>query len=60
VYYETTGNVQSAIAREKQLKGWVRRKKVELIETVNPGWVDLAGSWFERAHPSPDHSLRSG
>ena len=41
VHYEVTTDVQSAIAREKQLKGWRRSKKVDLIERVNPAWVDL-------------------
>jgi putative endonuclease len=42
VYYEATDDVQWAIAREKQIKGWLRRKKVALIESVNPEWRDLA------------------
>ena len=42
VYHEATDDVQSAIAREKQIKGWLRRKKVALIESVNPEWRDLA------------------
>ena len=42
VYFEETPNVLAAIAREKQLKGWLREKKVALIETVNPGWEDLS------------------
>ena len=42
VYYETTTNVWDAIAREKQLKGWVRIKKIILIEECNPGWDDLS------------------
>ncbi len=41
VYYECTNDVRAAIAREKQLKGWVRRKKNQLIESKNPNWVDL-------------------
>ncbi len=42
VYYEGFDDVRDAIAREKQLKGWLRAKKVALIETMNPGWEDLA------------------
>ncbi len=42
VYYEVTGNIESAIAREKQIKGWVRNKKAALIDSMNPYWVDLA------------------
>ncbi len=41
VYVETTSDVRAAIAREKQLKGWVRRKKLSLISQANPGWDDL-------------------
>ena len=47
VYYETTNDVRAAIAREKQIKGWVRRKKIALIESMNPEWKDLAEEWFE-------------
>ena len=36
----------SAIAREKELKGRIRKRKVELIESVNPTWEDLATDWF--------------
>ena len=36
LYYEATSDVDSAIAREKQIKGWVRKKKVGLIESLNP------------------------
>jgi len=41
VYYETTPNVYSAIAREKQMKKWRREKKIFLIEKINPQWKDL-------------------
>jgi putative endonuclease len=41
VYYEATGDVASAIAREKQIKGGPRRRKIALIESMNPGWRDL-------------------
>ena len=63
-----------AIRREKQIKGWVRRRKLALISSTNPGWQNLAVVWgwhrlvveFERSNrPSPngdteDPSLRSG
>jgi putative endonuclease len=42
VYYEDTDDVWSALEREKQLKGWRRSKKVELIQSMNPHWIDLA------------------
>jgi putative endonuclease len=41
VYYEVTADVRSAIAREKQIKGWRREKKLSLIESMNPGWENL-------------------
>ena len=41
VYYETVGDVDSALAREKQLKKWNRAWKVELIEKANHNWRDL-------------------
>ena len=47
VYAESTEDAAAAIKREKQLKGWVRRKKVDLIEATNPEWRDLASAWFE-------------
>jgi putative endonuclease len=45
VYWESTGDPRTAIAREKQLKGWRREKKVCLIETLNPDWEDLSIGW---------------
>ena len=42
VYYEQTSDVHAAIAREKQIKGWLREKKINLIESMNPNWVDLS------------------
>ena len=49
VHVEECGEVVDAIAREKQIKGWRRSKKVALIESLNPAWDDLS-----------DPSLRSG
>ncbi len=45
VYFEETGDVYSAIAREKQLKGWKREKKNALVEKMNPQWRDLSLDW---------------
>ena len=42
VWFEAHGRATSAIAREKQIKGWSRAKKVALIEAMNPHWKDLA------------------
>ena len=44
VYFEMFGDIRSAIAREKQIKGWLRAKKVALIIAGNPQWNDLAES----------------
>ncbi len=41
VYYEQFDNIESAIQREKQLKKWNRKWKIELIERANPNWKDL-------------------
>ena len=57
VYIETTPNARAAIAREKQIKGWSRRKKIALIDAANPSWEDLAEHWFGPRHR--DSSLRS-
>ena len=41
VYYESTSDVEAAIEREKQIKGWNRKHKNKLVETKNPNWIDL-------------------
>ncbi|MFQ5799118.1 MAG: GIY-YIG nuclease family protein [Bacteroidota bacterium] len=47
VYYEATTDIGVAIAREKQIKGWLRAKKIALIESLNPKWEDLSVEWYE-------------
>lgn len=47
MWFEGHQDVQRAIAREKQLKGWARAKKIALIEKVNPTWQDLARNWYD-------------
>ncbi|HKW74594.1 MAG TPA: GIY-YIG nuclease family protein [Terriglobales bacterium] len=47
VYYEDYSQVLSAIAREKELKGWRREKKLKLILAKNPDWADLSMEWRE-------------
>jgi putative endonuclease len=42
IYYEHCTNALDAITREKQIKNWSRAKKVQLIITLNPRWIDLA------------------
>ncbi len=44
VYYEITNDVNSALAREKQIKGWTRAKKNALVESKNSQWCDLTES----------------
>jgi putative endonuclease len=46
VYYESTPDVWAAIQREKEIKGWVRRKKIALIASMNPYWKDLSEVWI--------------
>ena len=41
IYFEETTDIDSAIAREKQIKGWNRKRKEKLIEAKNPNWDDL-------------------
>ena len=54
VYFEQFTNVETAIAREKEIKGWRREKKDKLVESVNPGWKDLAADWY------PEGLLKDG
>ena len=42
VYFEETSDIHAAISREKQIKGWLRKKKIALIESINPGWKNLS------------------
>ena len=51
VYYEVFQYVNNCIAREKQLKGWSRDKKVALIVSSNPTWEDLAEDWGTEIEP---------
>jgi len=57
VYYESGDDIQSAIQREKQIKGWLRKRKIDLIESINPHWNDLSEEWYG---DKIDPSLRSG
>ncbi len=45
VYFECCSDIYQAIEREKQIKGWIRQKKIELIEAQNPDWKDLSKEW---------------
>jgi putative endonuclease len=65
VYFELFVYPDAAIAREKELKGWLRRRKIELIESLNPHWHDLAAHWYDTYRPpnknpaAPRQILRS-
>jgi putative endonuclease len=54
VYLESFGDINVAIVREKEIKGWRRDKKNKLVETLNLGWRDLAADWY------PDGLLKDG
>ena len=62
VYFEAFGDIRAAIVREKQMKGWLRARKVSLIKSFNPRWEDLSrnlqssGRAYSRRR---DSSLRS-
>ena len=45
-WFERFVSPEGAIAREKQLKGWIRAKKIALIEKANPTWSDLSEGWY--------------
>jgi putative endonuclease len=47
VYFEALSNPNQAIAREKEIKGWRREKKLRLVLTANPEWADLSAEWRE-------------
>ena len=47
VWFERYQDVRNAIGREKELKGWRRSKKIALIESVHPAWVDLSRDWYD-------------
>jgi putative endonuclease len=56
VHFEMFHDVRAAIAREKEIKGWTRAKKVALIEAKNPTWEDLAGELFPKFPRKPNAS----
>ena len=49
MYFEATQDVQVAISREKQIKGWLRAKKIALIESMNQEWADLSLDWLSES-----------
>jgi putative endonuclease len=51
VYFERFTSIGAAINREKQLKGWLRIRKLELIISTNPTWLDLSADWGKPIEP---------
>jgi putative endonuclease len=49
IYYEETNDVGVALTRERQLKGWLRSKKIALVKCMNPEWKDLSEGWYDEA-----------
>ena len=47
VYYEEIPDPSAAIAREKQIQSWNRKRKNALVERMNPHWADLSESWMD-------------
>lgn len=58
VYYECFDDPRSAIAREKEIKGWRREKKNALVESKNPSWADLSPPLFQHFKPSSRATAR--
>jgi putative endonuclease len=51
VYFERFAYIDNAIAREKELKGWLRSRKVDLINKTNPTWEDLSLNFGQPVPP---------
>jgi putative endonuclease len=58
VYYETFEHVGNAIVREKQIKSWTRAKRIALIKSMNPTWLDLSDGWGEKIEMQIPRSAR--
>lgn len=52
VYWEQAPTRRDALAREHQIKGWSRAKKIALIDSTNLGWLDLAADWLRPSGPA--------
>ena len=59
IWYEEHPMTLSAIAREKEIKGWNRLKKIQLIVSHNPDWRDLSGEWGRPSKPFKKEDLRT-
>ncbi len=54
--FESYASIHSAIAREKQIKGYTRLKKIALIVGQNPTWKDLSEEWYAKHRFEPEHA----
>jgi putative endonuclease len=54
VYFEDTNDVQAALQREKQVKAWTRQKRIDLINSMNPKWLDLSDGWLDDSEAGLD------
>ena len=59
VWYETFPDIQQAIEGEKRLKGWLRSKKIAMIEALNPNWEDLSQRWYEERTMAQEQTAQS-
>ena len=59
VWFEKSNDVNAAIAREKELKRWLRSRKIELIQSTNPTWEDLSADWYPHFNNQDSASTRS-
>jgi putative endonuclease len=57
VYFEEYADVRDAIAREKQVKAWTRKKRIDLINSMNSKWLDLSEGWYESEASDNDEPL---
>jgi putative endonuclease len=58
VYYECYASISQAIARETEIKGLLRVKKIQLIAGLNPAWEDLSAEWGRRIKPFDESQLQ--
>jgi putative endonuclease len=59
VYFEEFGEIEAAVAHEKQLRGWRRMKKIKLIESLNPNWNDLSSGEVQKKEGSGSFDSRN-
>jgi putative endonuclease len=58
VYFERFQYIQEAIRREKEIKGWLRVKKIAVVVEHNPAWRDLSEDWGKRMEPFDETKMR--